>query len=86
MFILHLPLAVFSFSVKLSTYSFASASKARIVLYIHIFFMEKTQTRISRLPFAVNAILNLSVVLNPLENNMKYTVVEFDVNTSYDSS
>ena len=51
MFILYLPLAVFSFSVKSS--SFALASKARISLhYSHLctLYFKKTQTRISGLP------------------------------------
>ena len=61
MFTLYLPLVVFSFSAKLS--SFALASKVRIILhYSHpcTNFFKKTSTPISRLLFAVNAILNLS--------------------------
>ena len=61
MFILCLPLAVFSFSVKSS--SFVLASKARISLhYSHVctLYFKKTETQISRLPFVVNAI-NLSI-------------------------
>ena len=61
MFILYLPLAVFSFSVKSS--SFALASKARISLHCsHLctLYSKKTKTRISHLPFAVNVILNHS--------------------------
>ena len=56
MFILHLPLAVFSVSVKLG--SFALASKARIVLYY-------SHPCTHRLPFAINVILNLSIVSRP---------------------
>ena len=63
MFIPHLWLAVFIFSTKLS--SFATAPKARIILYYFTpctRFSEKAQTRISRLPFAVNAILKISLI------------------------
>ena len=63
MFILYLPLALYNFSVKLS--SFALASEAKIILHYSLLcshFVKKTSTRISRLRFAVNAILNLSVV------------------------
>ena len=59
---LYLPLGVFSSSVKLS--NFALASKARIVLhYSHpcTHYFKKISTRIPRLPFALNAILNLSI-------------------------
>ena len=61
--ILYLRLAVFSFSVKSS--SFALASKARISLhYSHLCFLyfKETETRISRLLFAVNVVLYLSKV------------------------
>ena len=61
MFILYLPLPIFSFPVKSS--SFAFALNVRISLHYSHFctlYFKKTQTRISRLPFAVNAILNLS--------------------------
>ena len=64
MFILHLPLAVFSFSVKLR--NFALASKARIILYYsHLctLYFKKTLMQMSCLPFAVNAILNLSIIV-----------------------
>ena len=59
MFILNLSLAVFSFSVKLS--SLALASKVRIVLHYshlctHFFFQENKN---ANLTFAANAILNL---------------------------
>ena len=64
MFILHLPLAVFSFSAKLS--SFALASKVSpFFYYSHLcpisFFQENLN---ANLTFAVchNAILNLSIV------------------------
>ena len=62
MFTLYLPLAVFSFSVKLS--SFTVASKARISLhYSHLLlFISRKHKCKSRLPFAVNAILNLSTI------------------------
>ena len=56
MLILYLPLAVFAFSVKLI--SFVIARKARIIIGILIFSLKET----SSLPFAVNAILNLSIV------------------------
>ena len=54
--------ANFSFSVKLS--SFAFASKARIIFYylsMYSFFQEnfKCESHVGRLPFAVNAVLNL---------------------------
>ena len=61
MFILHLPHAVFIFSVELS--SFALTWKARTVLhnsYRCTQFFTKTVTRIWPLPFTVNAILNLT--------------------------
>ena len=61
-FTLHLPLAVFSFLVKLS--SFVSTSKARIILlYSHPcthFFQENINANLAFRPFVVNAILNLS--------------------------
>ena len=63
MFILYLLIAVFSFSVKSS--SLALASKAKISLhYSHLctLYFKKTQTRISRLLFAVNVVLYLSKV------------------------
>ena len=59
MFTLYLPLAVFSFSVKLS--SFALVSKDRIILhYSHLcfFFFQET---LSFAALGVNAILNLSI-------------------------
>ena len=59
MFILHLSLAVFSFSVKLS--NFALALKARIILHCSHSCTYFIKNRISRLSFAVNAILNLSI-------------------------
>ena len=59
MFILYLPLAVFSFSVKSS--SFALASKARSSLhYPHLCTLYFKKTQNANLSFAVNAILNLS--------------------------
>ena len=66
-FILHLSLAIFSFSKKIS--NFALASKAilkELKGFSHLctYFFKKTKTqireaRVYRLPFAVNAILNL---------------------------
>ena len=63
MFILHLPLAVFSFSVKLG--SFSLASKARMILhysYLCINFSRKHKRENVNLtsPFVVNTSLNLS--------------------------
>ena len=63
MFILHLPLAVFSFLVKLS--SFALVSNVRIILlYSHLspFCLKRLLVRgeLMNLTFTVNAILNLS--------------------------
>ena len=71
MFILLLPLAVFSFSVKLS--SFALASKARISLHyshqcIH-FFQENIN---ANLTFALNAILNLSIIPHCLGRHVPF--------------
>ena len=78
MFFLHLPLAVFSFSVKMI--SFALATKARIILhYSHLrtHFFKKTVTGISRFSFrfAVNAILNLSHVSTLLPTFTRYDVL-----------
>ena len=59
MFILHLPLAVFSFSVKLS--SFALASKVRIILrYSHLCTNCFKENINANLTFALNAFQNLS--------------------------
>ena len=65
MFTLYLPLAVFSFSVKLS--SFTLVSKAEIILYFsHLcnrFFQENIRVNLTfALPFAVNAALNLPTI------------------------
>ena len=58
MFILRLPLAGFGFSVKLSIISHSLFSS----MYNFCFLFKKTKTRISLLPFDVNAMLNLSIV------------------------
>ena len=62
MFIPHLWLAVFIFSTKLS--SFATAPKARIFFYYYAMysFFREGINEISRLPFAVNAILKISLI------------------------
>ena len=63
MFILRLPLAVFSLSVKVS--NLGLASKAKIVLHYSYlcahFFQADINTNLT-LPFAVMAILNLSII------------------------
>ena len=61
MFTLYLPLAVFSFSAKLS--SLGSASKVRIILhYSHLLLLLFFQENINaNLTFAVNAIVNREV-------------------------
>ena len=65
MFILHLPLTVFSFSVKSS--SLALASKVRIILHYSCLctnFSEENINANLTSAFAVNAILNLTQSLN----------------------
>ena len=56
MCILHLPLAVFQFLNEIGKFCIRISWKARTVSTILI------QMRISSLPFAVNAILNLPIV------------------------
>lgn len=58
MFTLHLAFAVFSFSIKLS--SFALELFCSILIYVLIF--SRKPTRISHLPFDANAIPNFSLV------------------------
>ena len=68
MFTPYLPLAVFSFSVKLS--SFALASKARIILhdsYLKLIF----QNINVNLAFAVNTIVNLSNILTRVRKTQR---------------
>ena len=68
MFIVYLPIAVFSFSEKLR--SLALASKVRISLHFSdlctLYFKKKT--RMPRLSFAINAILNLSNIQDKLSS------------------
>ena len=50
-FILHLPLAVFSFSVKLSSFVLASKVSLFCSILSRTHFLKKALTRVSRLPF-----------------------------------
>ena len=59
MFILHLPLAVFSLSVKLSIFAFSVQNYFALFSSVYIFFQENINTNLT---FVVNVILNLSKI------------------------